>query len=161
MLMVCFPSFHLALYWGFFHSFWLGFLSSSPHFWWLFSLFFKFLCLECSALPAVFMGWTSVVGILWDSVVWSLWSPCLDGLGLPFPPFVWALLLYFGFTCWWLLCWWVLPSIGLTGSQNSHLVLYAVVQVLVYKVVLPDSQSYASKKSPLPHQQSWPQLSKD
>ena len=41
--------------------------------------------------------------------------------------FVWALLLYLGITCWWLLCWWVLPSSGLTGIHNSHLVLYVIM----------------------------------
>ena len=57
-------------------------------------------------------------------------------------------------------CWWVLPSSGLTGSQNSHFVLYAVAQVLVNKAVLPDNQTYASKMNLLPHQQSQSQLSK-
>ena len=41
----------------------------------------------------------------------------------------------------------VLPSIGLTVSHKSHLLLHAVVQVLVNKAVLPDSQIYTSKKN--------------
>ena len=115
------------------------------------TLFVCFCASWYSALLAVFVQWTSMVGVLWDSVVWSLWSPCLDALSLLFLLFVWALLLYLGFTCWCLLCLWVLPSIRLTNIQRSYVVLYAVVQVLVNKAVLPDNlcqQTYASKKNP-------------
>ena len=112
-----------------------------------------FLWFLISVLPAVFVGWTSVVGVLWASVVRLLWYPCFNSLGLPFLPFVWALLLYLCFACWWLLLWCVVPSSWLTGSHNSCLVLNAVVQVLFNKVILPDNQTYASKKNPLPHQQ--------
>ena len=43
--------------------------------------------------------------------------------------------------------WWVLLSIGITGSQNSYLLLYALVQMLVNKALLPDHQTYVSKKT--------------
>ena len=42
----------------------------------------------------------------------------------------------------------VLPSTGLIGSGNSHLVMYAVVQVIFNKAVLPNNQTYTSKKDP-------------
>ena len=45
-------------------------------------------------------------------------------------------------------CWWVPPSSGLTGSHNSCLILYAVVQVLLNETVLPDNQTCTSKKNP-------------
>ena len=122
----------------------VGALSLPSHFRWLFDYFCD---PEYSSLSAVFGVWYSVLGLLCDSMVQSLWSPFLDTLGLPFLPFVWALL-YLEFTCWWLLCWWILPSSGFTDIHNSHLVLYAVVQVLVNKAVLSDNQTYASKKNP-------------
>ena len=65
-----------------------------------------------------------MVGILWDSVVWSLRSTCLDVLGLPFLPFVLSLLLYLGFTCCWFLCWWVLSSSVFTRVHSAHFILY-------------------------------------
>lgn len=71
----------------------------------------------------VFVGWTSVVGDLWGSLVQSLLSPDLNALGLPFIWFVWAVL-YLDFIDWWLISWWVLPSSWLTDSHNSHQVLY-------------------------------------
>ena len=103
---------------------------------------------RCSALPADFVEETSVERVLWDSVVWFLQSPCLNALRLPFLLFVWALLLYLGFTCWWLFCWLVLPSSRFTGIHNSLFILYAVVQVLVNKELLPDHHTYTSQKDP-------------
>ena len=110
--------------------------------------FCLFLWFWSCALIVVFMRWTSLVEVLWDSVVWFLWFPCLDALRLPFILFVCALLLYLCFTYWLLLYWWVLPSSGLTESHNFHFFLYAIVQVLVNKAVLPDNQTYTSKKNP-------------
>ena len=40
------------------------------------------------------------------------------------------------------------PLQGVSSSHNSHLVLYAVVQLLVNKAALPENQTYASKKNP-------------
>ena len=77
----------IFLFWSFFHCFQLGVLSLSPHFRCLSLLFFLFfgffVCFSASqvallCLP-VFIGWTSVVGVLWDSMVQSLcycWSGC-------------------------------------------------------------------------------------
>ena len=119
-----------------------------------------FLCLTISDVSFCLFLWVQMicfasclVGVQ-DSVVQSLWSPCLDVLGLSFLPSVWTLLLYLVFTCWWLPFWWILPSSGFTGIHNSHLVLYAIIQVFLNKVVLQNNKTYASKKNPLPHQQS-------
>ena len=79
-----------------------------------------------------------MVGVLWDSVLWSLLSPCLDALGLPFLLFLWALLLCLGFTCWRFLCCWVVYSSRFAGVHNSYLILYVIwgrVKVKLIKTV--------------------------
>ena len=110
---------------------------------------FCFCISGCFALPAVFVGWNSVVGfceIQWynflDILVWNTSVALLL--------FVWALLLNMGFMCWLLICRWFLPYSQFTDSRISHLVLYAVVQVLVNKAVSPDNETYTSKKNAYP-----------
>ena len=108
------PMFHRLLAYISFNSF-TG--DSSIHLDWAFFLFlpilgdffcfvlFCFSCIsKCSALPAClhgldFCGRSFVILSGADSFTFSL-----DSLGLPFLPFVCALLLYLGFTYWWVIC---------------------------------------------------------
>ena len=61
------------------------------------TIFVCFYVSYCSVLPAFLCRWTSVVGVLWDSVVQSLSSPYLYALGLPFTQFMLALLFNLNF----------------------------------------------------------------
>ena len=120
----------------------------APHFMWIFFfLWFQMLCF------GVFIGWTSVVGVLCDTVVQSLWFPCLDALGLPFLLFVLALVLYLGFTCWWVL----LPE-GLLEATTPTLSCMLLFRCWFTKQCYQTSKPTPAKRTPLPHKQSQPQF---
>ena len=140
-------SFSFFFSWVFPHFFWLGVISLSPHFRRLF-LFVSASQDIVLCLP-VYMGWNSVVQVLWDSVTKSHLSPHLDALDLPITEFcglsccILALLVGVSFVV--LICcliWCVLPSRWLTDSHNCCCILYAVVQVLVNKAILPENQDH-------------------
>ena len=152
-LMDYLPQFHLALSAGI-----LPLVSFGASF--VVSPFQVILCVcfhisECSTLPACLRGvdfcGRSSVGL---SGAVSLIS-CLDALGWPFLPFVWALLF-----AWALLVGGFSPPAGFLVVTTPTLSFMLLYRCWLTKQCYETANPMPTKRTSLPYQQSQPQLSK-